>query len=130
MNPITVKDSASEFVTLYEKISTLSRAQRIESKLGEGYVLTKTIVIQNPFGLHARPCTFFTEKAMNFSCTIHLTKGDARINAKSVLAVMSLELVKGNEVTLEVDGEREEEALEELGRLLTDIYDNEEEGYP
>ncbi|AKF92584.1 MULTISPECIES: HPr family phosphocarrier protein [Brevibacillus] len=81
-------------------------------------MLTKTCVIQNPAGLHARPATMFVQKATSFSCDVNLIKGTKKINGKSIMGVMTLAAKKGDEIVLEVSGENEAQALEELGAIL------------
>ncbi len=90
---------------------------------GEFHMLTGTYTILNPQGFHVRPTKTFVDKATTFPCTVFLSHNNKRMNGKSSLGVMSLGLARNSEVTLEVDGEREEQALEELGKLLTAIYE-------
>lgn len=86
-------------------------------------MLTQTYTVIHPSGFHARPTKIFVHAATQFPCKVSLTKGAKKINAKSSLGLLSLGLKQGDEVTLEVDGDREAEALEELGALLTKIYE-------
>jgi len=86
-------------------------------------MLTQTYTVIHPSGFHARPTKIFVHAATQFPCKVSLIKGAKKINAKSSLGLLSLGLKQGDEVTLEVDGEREAEALEELGALLTKIYE-------
>lgn len=86
-------------------------------------MITRTFTIVNPQGFHVRPTRTFVEKATTFPCDIFVIAKDKRMNGKSALGLMSLGLKKQDEVTLEIDGEREEEAMEELGKLLTAVYD-------
>ncbi|WP_232698835.1 HPr family phosphocarrier protein [Brevibacillus daliensis] len=81
-------------------------------------MLTKTCTIQNPSGLHARPATMFVQKATSFSCDVNLIKGTKKVNGKSIMGVMTLAAKKGDEIVLEVNGENEAQALEELGTIL------------
>lgn len=77
------------------------------------------VTIQNSVGLHARPATFFIQKANSYEkCTIWVEKGDRRVNAKSLLGVLSLGIVKGVEITLIADGEDEDAALTGLAELI------------
>ncbi len=76
------------------------------------------VVIQNSVGLHARPATFFIQKANSYKSTLWVEKGDRRVNAKSLLGVLSLGIVKGAEITLIADGTDEDEALEGLAKLI------------
>ncbi|MBB6633681.1 HPr family phosphocarrier protein [Cohnella thailandensis] len=86
-------------------------------------MLTQTYTVIHPSGFHARPTKVFVHTATQYPCKVSLIKGTKKINAKSSLGLLSLGLKQGDEVTLEVDGEREAEALQELGALLTKIYE-------
>lgn len=79
---------------------------------------SRNVVIQNSVGLHARPATFFIQKANSFKSTLWVEKGDRRVNAKSLLGVLSLGIVKGVEITLIADGVDEDEALNGLAELI------------
>ena len=78
----------------------------------------KDVVIQNQVGLHARPATFFIQKANEFKSSIWVEKEERRVNAKSLLGVLSMGIVKGTTITLIADGADEEEALEGLSVLI------------
>ena len=86
-------------------------------------MIAQTYTIIHPQGFHARPTKIFVQAASQYPCKISLTKGEKKINGKSSLSMLTLGLSAGDEVTLEVDGEREEEALQELGSLLTQIFE-------
>lgn len=86
-------------------------------------MLSQTYTIIHPSGFHARPTKMFVQAATQFPCKVNLIKGTKKVNGKSSLSMLALGLAKGDDVTLEVDGEREEEALQELGGLLTKIYE-------
>ncbi|MBE6623824.1 MAG: HPr family phosphocarrier protein [Ruminococcaceae bacterium] len=79
---------------------------------------SKDITIKNSVGLHARPATFFIQKANTYKSSIWVECGDRRANAKSLLGVLSLAIVQGTEVTLIADGSDETEALEGLSELV------------
>ena len=77
------------------------------------------ITIKNSQGLHApRPVAFFIQKANSYKSSIWVEKGDRRVNAKSLLGVLSLAVTQGMEITLLADGEDENEALEGLIELI------------
>ena len=76
------------------------------------------VMIQNNVGLHARPATFFIQKANSYKSSIWVEKEDRRVNAKSLLGVLSLGIVKGMTITLIADGADEAEALEGLSELI------------
>lgn len=80
-------------------------------------MISRDIVITNSSGLHARPATFFIQKANSFRSTIWVEKEDRRVNAKSLLGVLSLGVAKGMTITLIADGTDEEAALDGLQRL-------------
>ena len=81
-------------------------------------MVSKEIVINNQVGLHARPATFFIQKANEFKSSIWVEKEDRRVNAKSLLGVLSLGIVKGTQVNLIADGNDENEAIECLSNLI------------
>lgn len=79
---------------------------------------TREVVINNASGLHARPATFFIQKANCYKCSIWVEKDDRKVNAKSLLGVLSLGIAKGMTVTLIADGQDEENALDGLSSLV------------
>ena len=81
-------------------------------------MITKEVVINNQVGLHARPATFFIQKANEFKSSIWVEKEERRVNAKSLLGVLSLGIVKGTVVTLIADGADEDEAIATLSALI------------
>ena len=83
---------------------------------------TKTAVVNNQVGLHARPATFFIQKANEFKSSIWVEFEERRVNAKSLLGVLSLGIVKGTEITLIANGPDEEEAVEALATLLASDF--------
>ena len=81
-------------------------------------MITKTITIQNTVGLHARPATFFIQKANSYKSSIWIENSDRRANAKSLLGVLSLGISKGDTITLLADGEDEQNAIDGLVNLV------------
>ena len=81
-------------------------------------MISQSVVIQNSVGLHARPATFFIQKANSFKSSIWVEKEDCRVNAKSLLGVLSLGIVKGTTITLIADGADEEAAVTGLAELI------------
>ena len=79
---------------------------------------SNNVTIQNTVGLHARPATFFIQKANSYKSSIWVEKDDRRVNAKSLLGVLSLGIVKGMTITLIADGTDEADALEGLVTLI------------
>lgn len=78
----------------------------------------REMTITNNIGLHARPATFFIQKANTFKSSIWIEKDDRKVNAKSLLGVLSLGIAKGMVVTLVADGQDENEALDGLVDLV------------
>ena len=81
-------------------------------------MVTRTVTIKNAQGLHARPATFFVQKANAFKCSIWVEKGDRRVNAKSLLGILSMAVTKGMEITLLAEGQDAAAALDALAELL------------
>ena len=81
-------------------------------------MISKEVLINNQVGLHARPATFFIQKANEFKSSIWVDKDERRVNAKSLLGVLSLGIVKGTTITLIADGSDQEEAIETLSKLI------------
>ncbi|MBQ3225776.1 MAG: HPr family phosphocarrier protein [Clostridia bacterium] len=81
-------------------------------------MVSKTIVVQNQVGLHARPATFFIQKSNEFQSSIWVEKDERKVNAKSLLGVLSLGITKGTEITIIADGTDEAEAADALTSLI------------
>ncbi len=79
----------------------------------------KDVTVQNQVGLHARPATFFIQKANSYRSTIWVELEDRRVNAKSLLGVLSLGITSGTTITLIADGVDEVEALNGIEELVT-----------
>ena len=86
-------------------------------------MVSRDVTIVNSIGLHARPATFFIQKANSYKSSIWVEKEDRRVNAKSLLGVLSLGVVKGMSVTLTADGSDESDALDGLCELITSGFD-------
>ena len=87
-------------------------------------MITKEVKISNAIGLHARPATFFIQKANTFKSSVWVEKEDRRVNAKSLLGILSLGIVNGMTVNLIADGPDENEAVEGLANLIdTELKD-------
>ena len=78
----------------------------------------KEDLVQNQVGLHARPATFFIQKANEFKCSIWVEKEERRVNAKSLLGVLSLGIVGGVTIRIIADGADEQEAVDALVELV------------
>jgi len=83
---------------------------------------SREVVINNQIGLRARPATFFIQKANEFKCSIQVEREERRVNAKSLLGVLSLGIVKGTKVLLIADGADENEALSALVELVNSNF--------
>ena len=81
-------------------------------------MITKEITVQNQVGLHARPATFFIQKANDFKSSIWVEKEERRANAKSLLGVLSLGITGGTQIKIIADGHDEEAAVAELEKLI------------
>ena len=78
----------------------------------------KEVMVQNQVALHARPATFFIQKANEFKSSIWVEKEERRVNAKSLLGVLSLGIVGGTNIRIIADGSDEEEAVSSLVELV------------
>ena len=85
-------------------------------------MISMDVTIKNNVGLHARPATFFIQKANSYKSSIWVEKEDRRVNAKSLLGVLSLGIVKGMTITLIADGVDENDALEGLYTLINTCF--------
>lgn len=81
-------------------------------------MFVKDVVVQNQVGLHARPATFFIQKANEFKSSIWVEKEERRVNAKSLLGVLSLGIVGGTAIRIIADGSDEQAAVEGLVTLV------------
>ena len=78
----------------------------------------KDVVIQNQVGLHARPATFFIQKANEFKSSIWVEKDERKVNAKSLLGVLSLGIIGGAAIKIICDGNDEADAMDALVTLV------------
>ncbi|MDO3409770.1 HPr family phosphocarrier protein [Saccharibacillus sp. CPCC 101409] len=85
--------------------------------------MQKEVVITNPLGIHSRPSGEIMKKAKIYPCMVTLTKEGREVNAKSIVSILTLELQCGDRVLLKTEGDREEEALQEIGDLLESFLD-------
>ena len=75
-------------------------------------------MVQNQVGLHARPASFFIQKANEFKSSIWIEKEERRVNAKSLLGILSLGIVGGTQIRIIADGADEQEAVTALTELV------------
>lgn len=86
-------------------------------------MIVKEIAVRCQSGLHNKQATYFVQKANEFDCNIWLECGNRRMNAKSLLGIMSLGIVTGASVTLSADGSDSDAAVAALEELLQhDVY--------
>ena len=81
-------------------------------------MFVKDVVVQNQVGLHARPATFFIQKANEFKSSIWVEKEERRVNAKSLLGVLSLGIVGNTPIRVIADGVDEDAAVATLSELI------------
>lgn len=83
-------------------------------------MVSREVKIQNSIGLHARPATLFIQKANTFKSSIWVEKDERRVNAKSLLGVLSMGIVKDMTISIIADGQDEAGAVEGLCKLITE----------
>ena len=85
-------------------------------------MISKEVTIKNSVGLHARPATFIIQKANTYKSTIWVERDDRKINAKSLLGVLSLGIVKDMTITIIADGNDEQDAVNGLCALIESAF--------
>ena len=104
----------------------LLKIERAEFKrIGELYMFVKEVMVKNQVGLHARPATFFIQKANEFKSSIWIEKEERRVNAKSLLGILSLGIVGGTNVKVIADGADEKAAVDALVELVDSGFSEE-----
>jgi len=88
-------------------------------------MMEKTLVIQNKLGLHARAAAKLSHLANMFNSDIYLVYDEDRINAKSLLGILTLAATVGNDITIQALGDDEQEAVDALGQLFQNKFDEE-----
>ena len=81
-------------------------------------MFSKEATVNNEVGLYARPATFFIQKANEFRSTVMVEREDRKVNAKSLLGVLSLGIIKGSTITISAEGPDEEDAVNALCSLI------------
>jgi phosphocarrier protein HPr len=94
------------------------------AKIGEFVMFVKDVMVQNQVGLHARPATFFIQKANEFKSSIWIEKEERRVNAKSLLGILSLGIVGGTSIRIIADGADEQQAVDALVELVESGFSN------
>ncbi|HRM49193.1 MAG: HPr family phosphocarrier protein [Alicycliphilus sp.] len=85
-------------------------------------MIKNSITISNKLGLHARASAKLTKLAGSYPCEVWMSKGERRINAKSIMGVMMLAAGLGTQVEVETDGAQEQEAMNALLALIDDKF--------
>jgi phosphotransferase system HPr (HPr) family protein len=85
--------------------------------------LSRTVVVINPQGLHARPADLIVKAANRFQSSVEIIKGQERVDAKSILAIFTLAALPGTELIVEADGPDAQHAVEALCELFERGFD-------
>jgi phosphocarrier protein len=85
-------------------------------------MIKTTTTINNKLGLHARASAKLTKLAGSFSCEVWMSRGERRVNAKSIMGVMMLAAGMGSQIEIETHGEQEQQAMEALLHLVADKF--------
>jgi phosphocarrier protein len=85
-------------------------------------MIKNSTTISNKLGLHARASAKLTKLAGSFACDIWVSKGERRVNAKSIMGVMMLAAGLGSEVVIDTEGDREQEAMDALLAMIADKF--------
>lgn len=85
-------------------------------------MIKKTTTISNKLGLHARASAKLTKLAGSYPCEVWISRGERRINGKSIMGVMMLAAGQGSEITLETHGEHEQDCMDALLALINDKF--------
>ena len=85
-------------------------------------MIKKSVTISNKLGLHARASAKLTKLAGSYPCEVWLSRGERRVNAKSIMGVMMLAAGIGVTIELETNGEQEEQAMNALVALMNDKF--------
>ena len=88
-------------------------------------MIERAVTITNRAGIHARPAAVLVQAAKDFSSTIYFKKGNDRINAKSIMGILTLAAAYGTELIISAEGEDEEKAIETIARLFEAKFEEE-----
>ena len=97
----------------------------VKQRIGELYMFVKEVLVKNQVGLHARPATFFIQKANEFRASIWIEKEERRVNAKSLLGILSLGIIGGTNIRIIADGQDEQAAVDALVDLVESGFSDE-----
>lgn len=87
-----------------------------------GRVYSRKVTIRNKEGLHARPAILLVKKASEYDSRVYIEKGDRKVNASSLTAVLKLDIIRGDTVTITAEGNEEIEVIEELIYLIQEVF--------
>lgn len=85
-------------------------------------MIQKEVIVQNQVGLHARPATFFIQRANEFKCNMWVEKDERKVSAKSLLGVLSLGITRGTAINIVADGSDEVEAINAIEELISSDF--------
>jgi phosphocarrier protein len=88
-------------------------------------MVEKIVTIQNRAGIHARPSALIVQKCKDFKCNVYLEKDNDRINAKSIMGIITLGATYGTEIKIIAEGEDEQESLDILVKLFDSKFEEE-----
>jgi phosphocarrier protein HPr len=83
--------------------------------------MEQVFTIQNPSGMHARPATNLVKQANTYPCEIKIVKGDEEVDAKNLISILGLGLKQGEQITVVTHGEKEEEALAAIAKIIQTV---------
>ena len=95
------------------------------SRRGESVFISKDLVIQNQYGIHARPAALFVKAASRYDSDIYVEKDGSRVSGKSIMGLMTLEASKGSRIKITIEGPDAAEAMKELEALVENKFDEE-----
>ena len=84
-------------------------------------MIVKELVVENSTGLHARPASDFVKLAGTFDCEVSIEKESKKVNAKSILGLLSLGVTKGTKINIITDGSDEKIAMEKIVEFITNL---------
>ena len=85
-------------------------------------MVSKIVIVQNQVGLHSKPATCFIQKANEYKSAIWVERNERKANAKSLLGILSLGVIKGTEIKIIADGPDEKEALDGVCTLVSNDF--------
>src|SRR4029453_10046718 len=99
---------------------TLTNGKKVAAAAASAAVRSEPLVVSNSSGLHARPAAVLASRAKQFGADIRLRRGDNDVNARSVVAIMGLEIACGDRIEIVASGSDADEAVHSLSRLILD----------